>query len=382
MSDRTLIAINALAATRGGAVTHLPRFVAALQQARPDFDIVVYHARDRGIRIPPPAIAHAIDVSSLPRRLREELARAGGRARRQGAACLVNLLNSGPPLARIPMVTFQRNALYFDRSWLRSQPVGFRSSAALRRAMAYATCHASSDTVVPTIAMAEMLTEWRGGSGLQPKVVPHGIDIACFPYQPRQLSSQRVRLGVMGHPAAHRGLDLAVRVVGALRRHGVDASLALTVPRRGNPAFQSYVDSVWHLVQSEKLVQHIDFDGPSENPSQWYRSIDVLLVPSLCESFGYPVLEGFASGTPVVTTNLRALVEVGKDVALHFPRSDSRGATGAILELLDEKPDLAAERVSRGRTVAEAHDWSIAVLGVAEIIGRLVESPGEPCPRL
>src|SRR5947207_10284339 len=42
-----------------------------------------------------------------------------------------------------------------------------------------------------------------------------------------------------------------------------------------------------------------------------YRTADVLLFPSLYEGIGFPVLEAFASGLPVVTSGAGALKEVG-----------------------------------------------------------------------
>lgn len=47
-----------------------------------------------------------------------------------------------------------------------------------------------------------------------------------------------------------------------------------------------------------------------------YRMAEVFLFPSVWEGFGLPVLEAFASGTPVVTSNVSALPEVAGEAAL------------------------------------------------------------------
>jgi glycosyltransferase involved in cell wall biosynthesis len=47
-----------------------------------------------------------------------------------------------------------------------------------------------------------------------------------------------------------------------------------------------------------------------------------LVVPSLSEGFGLPLLEGMAAGTPVLTSDAPALVEVGGGAALAVPLAD------------------------------------------------------------
>lgn len=48
-----------------------------------------------------------------------------------------------------------------------------------------------------------------------------------------------------------------------------------------------------------------------------YSGATVLMFPSKAEGFGFPILESFACGTPVMTCSNTSLTEVGKDVALY-----------------------------------------------------------------
>jgi glycosyltransferase involved in cell wall biosynthesis len=53
-----------------------------------------------------------------------------------------------------------------------------------------------------------------------------------------------------------------------------------------------------------------------------YRRARVVMVPSLAEGFGIPVLEAMASGTPVICSNTTSLPEVGGEAASYFDPND------------------------------------------------------------
>lgn len=67
-----------------------------------------------------------------------------------------------------------------------------------------------------------------------------------------------------------------------------------------------------------RLMEHVTTD---QFPAV-YQCADALVVPSLYEGFGFPVLEAQALGTPVIASNAGPLTEVAGDAALFFdPRS-------------------------------------------------------------
>ncbi len=56
-----------------------------------------------------------------------------------------------------------------------------------------------------------------------------------------------------------------------------------------------------------------------------YNEATATLFPSLYEGFGLPVLESLACGTPVVTSNVSSLPEVGGDAAFYIDPNDIDG---------------------------------------------------------
>jgi glycosyltransferase involved in cell wall biosynthesis len=67
-----------------------------------------------------------------------------------------------------------------------------------------------------------------------------------------------------------------------------------------------------------------------------YRRATVLLLPSVREGFGLPMLEALASGTPVIASDIPALREVGGTAAVYCPVHDTRSWRDATLKVVSE----------------------------------------------
>ena len=87
----------------------------------------------------------------------------------------------------------------------------------------------------------------------------------------------------------------------------------------------------------------------------FYRSVDVLVVPSHYEGFGLPVLEAMQYGTPVVFSNTTSLPEVGGYVARYFDPDDAEHLADHIEQLSD--PKARKELVEPSIRRAEEFSW-------------------------
>ena len=87
-----------------------------------------------------------------------------------------------------------------------------------------------------------------------------------------------------------------------------------------------------------QLAPRVLFTGRvSEGTRGWLlRHAAVLAYPSLDEGFGFPLLDGFQAGVPVVASTAGSIPEVAGDAALLCPADDVDGLAAALSTALDD----------------------------------------------
>jgi glycosyltransferase involved in cell wall biosynthesis len=105
---------------------------------------------------------------------------------------------------------------------------------------------------------------------------------------------------------------------------------------------------------------------PNHELPHFYNLSTLFLYPSLRESFGIPLLEAMACGTPVITSSTSAMPEVAGGAALLIDPFDPRTIAAAIARL-DTEPGLRQELVARGLARAQEYSWGRTAAQVKDI---------------
>jgi glycosyltransferase involved in cell wall biosynthesis len=98
-----------------------------------------------------------------------------------------------------------------------------------------------------------------------------------------------------------------------------------------------------------------------------YRGATALLFPSLYEGFGLPVVEAFACGLPVITSNTTSLPEVAGKAALLVDPLSVDDMAQAITRVVTDQI-LRATLRERGLVRAALFQWPLVVGRVQAVL--------------
>jgi len=126
----------------------------------------------------------------------------------------------------------------------------------------------------------------------------------------------------------------------------VDDEISLVAIGRRTP----YMDQVEEYIKENNLEYRVKLmhSVPFHDFPALYTAASVFVYPSVFEGFGIPVLETLAVGTPVATSNISSMPEVGGDAALYFDPYHVEDIADKINLLLHDKEVVA--KLNENRT--------------------------------
>lgn len=117
-------------------------------------------------------------------------------------------------------------------------------------------------------------------------------------------------------------------------------------------------DDLAALIEKLGLRRQIVFLGylPDRELRYFYNKAEAFIFPSLYEGFGFPVLEAFCCGVPVVTSNVSSCPEVAGDAALTVDPNDPEDIADAVNRIVSDR-DLRESLREKGLKRAEHFDF-------------------------
>jgi glycosyltransferase involved in cell wall biosynthesis len=121
-------------------------------------------------------------------------------------------------------------------------------------------------------------------------------------------------------------------------------------------------------------IRHHGFVSPSALAGL-YRDASMVLLPSLHEGFGLPVVEAMAAGIPAVASDIPAVREVAGGAAYLVSRPLDADAWAQAIETVHGDDAIRAQLIEAGHRVAPHFTWERAATQMAQLFHRL---HGEP----
>ncbi|NCX33372.1 MAG: D-inositol-3-phosphate glycosyltransferase [Actinobacteria bacterium] len=181
-------------------------------------------------------------------------------------------------------------------------------------------------------------------------VVSPGVDLRTYKVNGGKWSAReklsipqdQLMLLFVGRIQPHKGPEVLIRAVAEMLQHTPMLRSKLRAVIMGGPSGNGSseperLEALAKFLGVTDVVQFVP-PVPHEELSDWYRSADLVCVPSYSESFGLVALEAQACGTPVVATavgGLRAAVADGISGVLvdgHNPKAWSATLMRLLME--------------------------------------------------
>lgn len=145
---------------------------------------------------------------------------------------------------------------------------------------------------------------------------------------------------------------------------GVNSPLPLVILDYARDTLLDYLREMG----DEQYISHFVFPGyiPVSEMPLVYNAASLFLYPSLRESFGLPILEAMACGTPVITSNTSSMPEVAGGAAqLVDPLDVSQLAE--VISGLAGSAERRADLIAKGIKQAEKFTWKNAAEQMVDI---------------
>lgn len=117
-------------------------------------------------------------------------------------------------------------------------------------------------------------------------------------------------------------------------------------------------ETIFDLVKSLEIQKDVIFTDyvPEKDLLAFYSLADFLILVSLYEGFGLPILEAMACGCPVVTANVSSMPEVAGDAAILVDPNSVKDISEGMEKCISNK-ELRKKLVEKGFQRAQMFNW-------------------------
>lgn len=276
-----------------------------------------------------------------------------------------------PQFMRIPTLIFVHDLIAFRREAAPQR----RARVIERLALGRAVKRAAAVAVNSEATKHDLLTRFGDDVGKKVSVVPLAAGPQFKPNSDR--AQEEVVCKKYGLPENYviaigtiEPRKNYVRLIEAFEAAALEAPLVLV----GKLGWETkpVIAALERARQRGVDIRHLDY-VPEDDVVALLQAARLFVYPSLYEGFGLPVLEALQCGTPVVCSDIPALVEVTAGAATLAPPLDARALGRAISEAWE---DAARRRKLRKAGISRAKDfsWDKAADQIVEVLESIAPS--------
>lgn len=145
----------------------------------------------------------------------------------------------------------------------------------------------------------------------------------------------------------------------------------------GSPGGEKFRTQTYADIQSLGLERCVLFFNRivEKDLYKFYQAADILVHPSKIEGFGFPVLEAFACGTPVVCSNVGSLPEVAGGAAIMHSSGETTSFVESVCRVCND-PLKRKEMAVRGKLQVEKFSWEMTAEKMKNVYRTVLDECG------
>ena len=394
--------INAVSAKMGGAVTYLTNILRRLPPPESGYEFDVFlppETADKleGLRGNVRLLATSVGHAAWWKRLWWEQVTLRRWLERGKADVLFSTANFGMSRCPARQLLLVRNPLYFSKIYqdevLARHSLRFRVPFELRRWLICKSVQSADIVITPTQAMLDDLRRFVEVEPWKGLVNPYGVAPADSPLAQAQriapesppAAHRVVRLIYVSLYSEHKNLTTLLRAMPLLNMDGARKFVLKTtvdLARGGGDWTVTYKED-FALARQPDVAPWVEFLGAlgPQQVQELYREGDLFVFPSLCESFGHPMVEAMAHGLPIVASDTPVNREVCADAAVYFNPLSAEDLAQQVRGL-SQDPALMGKLGAVGRErAATLFRWDRHVQRILECAGGPQEEASQALAR-
>jgi glycosyltransferase involved in cell wall biosynthesis len=203
------------------------------------------------------------------------------------------------------------------------------------------------------------IREFLGAHALE---LPVGLDGDIFKPSPTDVrdrlgwAQNYWVIGYVGRLAYIKGIDLLADAFKKIRKTIPHARLIIV----GSGEEERKLRTRMNAELMEGIV-HFESDVPHELLAEWYRAMDLFVMPSRYENYSNAVLEALACGVPFLASDIGGNRRLAETKGGWLFDSTSVGSLVQALDSIAKDPSLARERGAfGGEQVRQTYSWAIS----------------------
>lgn len=209
--------------------------------------------------------------------------------------------------------------------------------------------------ICPSQRTKNDLVKFYGADEEKVAVIPHGYNSVIYNQQPAARPCSEKYALYIGRIETKKNI---INLLKAFARTTAQTNLRLYLIGGTGYGYENIMGYYNRMDNSAR--QKIKFLGhlPSEEVASYLKNAEMFLYPSLYEGFGLPLLEAFACGTPVISSNTGSCAEVAGEAAVLLAPDDIAGWANAIGDLYENRA-MRQKYITTGFNRVKTYSWEM-----------------------